>query len=298
MRFDGNRAWTEATALIRANREVLLVMAGVFIFLPAVAMAFVLGPQQSEIMAGFMQAMKSGGGLQNPAFKAQMEAVNAANWQLMPYYVLLFLGQTIGNLAMMALLTDHRRPTVGEALVIGVKTLPTLIGTVILLFIGYLAGIMVLGLAVGLIVAAFAALGSTAVSGVIFAFLAGALIAAILFILTRLSLIVPVIVIDGVRNPVKVIGGSWKIIAGNTRRLFAFYALLAIAYLVIAMVVMMALTSIVAVSTGHGTGFALGSGIISGAMGAAVGVVMVAVIVAVHRQLAGPSHEALGSIFE
>ena len=37
MKFDMNAAWREATGMIAANREVLMIVAGVFFLLPSLA---------------------------------------------------------------------------------------------------------------------------------------------------------------------------------------------------------------------------------------------------------------------
>ena len=296
-RFDGNQAWNEAMRLVSANREVLLVMAGVFVFLPAVAMAFFTGPQQAEMITTFMNAMKHGAAdFKDPAFMAKMQAMNAANASLMPYTLLLMLASVVGKLGMMALLTDHRRPTVGEALMIGVKSLPTLIAVAVLLFIGYLVFIIAAGLAIGL-PAAMLGMISQVLVGVFAVVAVIALMAAIAVIVTRLSMIYPVTIIEGESNPIEVIKGSWRMVKGNTRRLFLFFLLLLVAYFVVMSVAAMVLIGLVTTIAGKGLALTLGTGIVQGVLAAAFSVVITAVLVAIHRQLAGASPQSLAETF-
>jgi len=284
VKFDGNVAWNEAMRQVSANREVLLVMAGVFLFLPVVVAQFFMGDIQPQIMA-LMPQMKAA---RDPMLAlAPLLGLYA---KILPYVLALILIDSVGKLGMMALLTDQRRPTVAEALGIGIKSLPTLIGVGLLLLLGYLVVALAVALVAGVVVLPFALLGLKGL-GVALAFTL--VIVVLLFFLTRLSLIVPVVIVDGVRNPVAAITGSWALVKGNTRRLLVFYALLFIAYFVLALVVTMVLGGLVAVLAGKGTALTLGLGIVQGAMGAAFGVVFTALLVAIHRQLAGASPQAL-----
>ena len=283
--------------LVSANREVLLVMAGVFIFLPTVAMAFFTGPQQAEILTNFFNALHHGGAdFKDPAFMAKMQAMNAANASLMPFTLLLMLASVVGKLGMMALLTDHRRPTVGEALMIGVKSLPTLIAVAVLLFIGYLLFALGAGLAIGLLAVVLGLISQTLV-GIFIVVAIIAIFGALAVILTRLAMVYPVTIIKGEGNPIEVIQSSWRMVKGNTRRLFLFFLLLFIAYLVVTSVAAMVLIGLVTALAGKGVGLTLGTGIVQGGLAAVFGVVFTALLVAIYRQLAGESTQSLAETF-
>ena len=51
MQFNMSEAWRDATAMITGNREVLLVVAGIFFLLPSLVIAFVTPALQESLMA-------------------------------------------------------------------------------------------------------------------------------------------------------------------------------------------------------------------------------------------------------
>jgi len=58
MRFDSNRAWQEATALISANRDVLWALAGVFLVLPSFAVGVLAPPPRRHSRRPELIAMR------------------------------------------------------------------------------------------------------------------------------------------------------------------------------------------------------------------------------------------------
>lgn len=274
MKFNMSQAWNEAMAMFNANREVLFVVAGIFFFLPSVLTAMVMPNFQEELLT-------------NPtALEAQMTALYASwGWLL----VLLSLASIVGNLALLALLRDHARPTVSEALRAGLKGMLPAIATYILIGMGLA---VVLGV---LFAVAFAAgdAGSGSVVGLLLA-----VVCAVLFIyaMVKLSLVSPVIALDKVHNPLKVMARSWQLTKGNSFRLFLFYALLFICYLVISMVVGIPL-GLLGLATGSTVGLFI-NGVVGGAISAVVTVVFIAILASVHRQLSGPSAASVSETFE
>jgi hypothetical protein len=105
-----------------------------------------------------------------------------------------------------------------------------------------------------------------------------------------------VIAIDKVFNPVTVVARSWRLTKGNSVRLFLFYVLLVIVYIIVSMVVVSVIGALTLV-LGQDTALTI-NGIVSGVLSAGVTVVFVAIIAAVHRQLAGPSAAAVSETFE
>ena len=295
MRFNGSAAWGEAMRLVSANKEVLAVIAGVFIFLPAVGLAFAMGGIQQTMMTQMMQAGLAGPGAGAANSAAQMQMLGTM-WStlgpLLPWFFVISLVQAIGHMAMLALLADRARPTVGEALTMAIKALPSMIGVMLLLIVGYLVVGLAIGLVIGLVVGV---LGFAHLQALGFVLAVVAILVVIAFFATRLSMILPVLVMEGVRGPVAVITGSWKLVQGNTRRLFLFYLLLFIAYIVIAMVIGMVVGAILGIVFLRGGGmplqasssFLLANGIVSGLIGAVAATMMIGVLAAVHRQLSG-----------
>jgi hypothetical protein len=283
MKFDGNRAWNDAVRAVSANREVLLVLAGVFFFLPGLVAALFLSEYQAEMAASVAAVMAA------PKNPAALQQMMHAYGSIAPYVIVLLLVQSLGYMAMLALLTDQRRPTVGEAMAIGARSLPALIGAIVIFFLGYVVASLPLGV---ILIGCIAALGSqigTAVGLTID-------MVALIVVVTRLSLTLPVIVIEELHRPFAALQRSWRITGGSSLRLLAFYIMLAIAYIVIT-VALNALLSLVSAAMGTGESFVLLSGAISGVIGALTSIVLTTILAAVHRQLAGPSHGAISETF-
>jgi membrane-anchored glycerophosphoryl diester phosphodiesterase (GDPDase) len=283
MKFDGNRAWLDAVRAMSANGEVLLVMAGVFFFLPALVAAFFLVGPEADLQSAVNAMMAA------PRNPVVMRQAMHAYGEIAPYVIVLLLVQSVGYMAMLALLTDQRRPTVGEAMASGVRCLPALIGAMLLFFLGYVLASLPLGL---IVVGSMLVLGTQlgpAVGGTVD-------ILVLIWAVTRLSLTLPVIVIEGLHNPVRALVRSWQITSGTTLRLISFYVLLAVAYLVIGFA-LWALVNLLSAATGTGEAVKVISGAVSGVIGAVTSIVLTAILAAVHRQLAGPSHEAISETF-
>jgi hypothetical protein len=269
MKFDMSEAWRQATAMISANREVLTVVSGLFFFLPSVAMGFAFGNMQHEVVADLAAAQK------------QMLETYANWWWLITLAVLFAI---VGYLTLLSLLRDVNRPTVGDALKTAVMGLVPAIVT-------YAIFIVVMSLVAGILLslAAVAArgLGIVAVLVALAIWFYGAV---------RVSLAGPVISIDRVMNPLRVLSSSWRLTRGNVGRLFVFYALLVITYLVVSIVIGI-IVGALTVALGQSGGMIVNA-LLTGLMSAVATTVFVAILAAVHRQLSGPSPEALGQTFE
>jgi hypothetical protein len=276
VKFSMSEAWRDATAMMSGNREVLLIVAGLFFFLPSVVLALMMGDVQG--VAGTDP---------ETANEAMMETYRRGWWAI----VLMTLASIIGSLALLALLRDHGRPTVGEAIRMAVVRLLPAIGTYLLVGIG--------GIIVTLLTFAVAGpllgLEDTSSPQQVLA-VASIAFLIMLYPAVRLSLATPAIAIDKLSNPLRVLARSWRLTQGQGLRLLIFYVLLAIAYFVIAIVIGMALMALT-LATGPSVGQTINA-IVSGMLSAAVSVVFVAVLAAAHRQLAGPSEAAISETFE
>lgn len=280
MKFDSNRAWNEAIAAVSANRQVLLPVAGVFFLLPALLSSVFLAEAQAEILAGFGKA-------------EVVERIVGEN-------LALFLGfgiggaliQGLGYLAVMALVGDRTRPTVGQAIVDARRALPTLAGAFLIAMTGMFVATLVL---VGLLASLLAVVAGVGIASVVAAGAAGMLM---VYVSVKLSLVVPVVVAEGVRNPVVAMIRSWQLTRRNSIRLCGFFALLTIGYVAISFVAALALIGPVALLAGEGQVLTLFSGVVSSTIGAVASVVLVSVLAHVHRQLAGPWSAATSQTFE
>lgn len=271
MRFDSNLAWKEASAAVGANREVLLALAGVFFMLPSLAFALLFPQPDTPSGVTSEQAM---------AIASEYYA------SAMPFLLPMAILQGAGTLGLLALFTDRRRPTVGEAIRLGFIGLLPYIGSQLLLGIG-------IGVVAGILFAIAAATGIKALVAVSIPLL----VVAVVYVAVKTSLTAPVIIVEGRRNPVAALKRSWLLTRGNSARLGLFYLLLGIAFVVV-MTIIVAVVGVVAALLAGGEGARVVSAVVSSGLGAVMTLYFVAVIAAVHRQLAGPSAEAVSVTFD
>lgn len=279
MKFDSNRAWQEAVASVSANRDVLFAVAGVFFLLPAIVSTLFLSDVQTALLAN----------LGNP------EAAEQVMEGHMGAFLTIGLGtaivQLIGYLALLALLTDRQRPTVGQAIMTGIRSLPSLLAATIL----FVAGYVMLAAIYGMVATALgAALGLPALTFTLLVLF----LALIVYVTVKFSLTLPVIIIERVMNPVTALMRSWHLTAGNSLRLFVFYLLLFLAYFAISLVAALAFMSVFSLAGDAGTMSLLFAGVVSGLIGAVASVLFTAILAAIHRQLAGPSPSTISQTFD
>lgn len=270
MKFDLDTAWKDTSRLLRDNFSLLAIIAGVFFFVPYAAVLIAI-PSALPIAA-----LEQGG---NP------EAMQAAILDLYSTYwwVLLALAiiQGIGLLAMLALLRRRANPTVGEALATGAGSVVSYLAAQILQSFALIAVII-------LLIGIPAAAGSPAI-----AFFGGVLaLVLFLYILTKMSLVSPVIAIEEVKNPLTAIARSWKLTQGNSVRVFLFYLLVLVAFFVVSVVASMITTVIF--SLGGENAALFGTSFIAALINAALIILGVCLLAAVHTQLLrlqGSNHE-------
>lgn len=264
MKLDMGQAWSTATALISRNRSVVVVIAGVFFLLPYLASSLL-----------FPQAMTP-----EQVNPEDMGAISEAVLQAYADYwwviLIIFVTQGIGTLALLTLLTDRAKPTVGEAITRGAKG-----------FLPYFAANLIFVFALGSV------LGLAVVITPFLIFLA---IPVMFYAMVKFSLVMPAIAIDGILNPFKAIARSWTLTKGNSFRLFLFYALLVIALMVVSLIITMVLAVIFAAVGGEVE--TIGNGLVASLINSVFVVLFLGVLAGVHRQLAGDRPEELSEIFE
>lgn len=285
MNFDSSLAWNEAVAAVKANRQVLLPVAGVFFLLPGILGGFFLSDYQEAVMAS----------LSNPGGKNAAMATMSGPEAMISLLSLLL--QMVGTIALLALLTDRQRPTVGEAIGTGLRALPTLIGALLLCVVGYFLVGMIFAIVAAVLGGAMAmTAGAAGAAGVGFLAILMAF-PMVIYVTVKLSLLPPVVAIEREMNPVAAIKRSWKLTRRNSLRLFFFYLLLFIAYLVVALIVGGVIGAIVRLTT-EGAAEKLAMGVLSGLLGAAATLVFIAILAAVHGQLTGTSADRISETFE
>lgn len=268
MRFDSNRAWQEARALVSANRHVVSALAGVFLILPSFAVGIFFPPPEAS-------------GSDADTLAAQFSTYYNGAW---PWLLAMGVSQVIGTLAMLALFTDRTRPTVKEALVLALRGLVPVIAAQLLAGFGF-----ALGAIVPMTLAAMT--GSKALT---MAVVVGCLL-ALAYLMTRISLVAPVVMVNHQRGPIAALRRSWELTRGNGGRLVLFYALLLVGFGIVILLVGGLADLALRLLLGAELGGALGL-LISSALQAVMAVFFMAVYAAAHRQLSAGAAPAPGAL--
>ncbi|MDT0575774.1 hypothetical protein RM533_06205 [Croceicoccus sp. F390] len=256
-RFVAGPAWNRASSMIAANREMLLVLAGVFFLLPQLIVTFALPAVPA--------------GLEGEALAEAIGDTYLAWWPLLLGSLIV---QALGLLAVVALLADPARPTVAEAVRRGTAALPTYIAAQLVVVAG-------VGLLMLLVLLPF---GFTGNAGIV-AIGTGIAFAAALYMLVRLSLLAPVIIAANLRNPFDALQHAWTLTRGQAGRLLFFLMMLSLAALVIYMVASIVPGLLVLPIAGADTA-ALVVGLIGSVVAAAYSLILVAVLTSIWFQLA------------
>lgn len=121
MRLRLGEIFADAAALWRGGPQPLVAVASVFFFLPQFAMLLFVGP------------LKTAEGIDNAALLAAMLDHFQRN---LPWFAAQFVAESLGVGALLLMLLDPERPSVGEAIARGVRLLP---GLMVARFIAALA---------------------------------------------------------------------------------------------------------------------------------------------------------------
>lgn len=271
MGFDSNRAWQEASASVSANRELLLALAGVFFLLPL----FLFGTLAPQIEP-------------QPGATPQMIAaqLNAFVAHMAPYLLGMSALQLIGTLTIMTLLTDKQRPTVAHTIKLGAIGALPCFGAQLLWTTSAML-ILLLASALGLL----AGIPSVA------ALLQGAAVVLAVWLWVRFSLAQVVVAAERTYNPIALLRRSWRLTQGNAGRLWLFWFLLILGFLVVGTIALWVIGMVAAVT------LPAEPARIAGALAKATFVAgfllyFIATQVAAHRQLAGLASDTVAGSFE
>lgn len=261
MKLDISAAWNEAVAMIGANREVLAILAGIFFFLPGLAVDLFLPPRPTPVEGANLE---------------QTLAVLRDFWlAAAPYVLLSMLLQLLGQLAITRLIGLRAGGTVGEALREGAAGLPIVLLAQLILGLGWgLAGGMLVGVAAAAHLPAVAALLGAALVGV--AIWAGA----------RLALIVPLVGIERMRNPLAVLQRSWALTRGSAGPILLFLVLMVVV-MIVASLGIGAVGGLLATVLLGAKSAEVVSGVLSALLSAVFTLYLTAAFTAFYRQLSG-----------
>ena len=268
-KFDSNAAWNSAVRMLKANGNVVAVVAGVFFFLPNLAVALV-APELANPMAEVPPAETS---------EQAMAQLSHLGPGFFVTIVVLALIQAVGVLALLRLLTDREKPTVGEALKSGLGGLvPYLLAQIVQLVLS----ILLIGIPLGLVLAS--GMPALILIGIVLA------LVAFIFLFVRFSLLSPAIAIDRIHGPIAALKRSWQLTSGKVGRLALFFFLLFVAIMVVYLVGSMIFGLVFALM---GESMAqVGQALIGSFINALFATVFMAIIAAVHRQLTASGEAA------
>jgi hypothetical protein len=271
-KLDTNLAWQNAHAAIKGNREALLAIAGVFFFLPS--LAFTLLYPQPPAASGSMTPAQA------------MAFFEKFYRESLPFTLGMTVAQIVGTMAILRLFAGPSRPTVGDAIAKGAVDAAVFLLT--MFGLSLLASILA-----GVILALAAVTGQQAVAGIAMA----AVIVAFLYVFLRLILVMPVMAVEGLRNPAAALPRSWALTRGNVGRILLFLALMVLAYMVIVGIASALLGIVLALVIGS-AGAKIAVAIVAAALGAVFTLYLLTSLAAIHRQLAGPSATDLRTTFD
>lgn len=144
------------------------------------------------------------------------------------FYLVFIVMTILGQSALAALMENNQTNNFGEAMAIALRSLPTMIGVMLIAIVAYIAFFFSFGLIVD----------SLGAAGGILAFL---LVISLFFVAIRFSITLPVIVLGGERNPLTALGRAWNLTGQDQWRLLGYYALIGIAmmglFFVVALVI-------------------------------------------------------------
>lgn len=255
-RFDPARAWSEATRSIRANRDTLVVLAGLFFLVPQM------------LLTMFMPDVPQG--LEGEAAANAALAIFGDWW---PLLLAVALAQALGVLAVAVLLADRGRPTVREAMARGLRALPVYAAATLVL----LAGVGLLSLMVLLPATLLAGEAGAGLALVPF-FAAG------IWVNVRTLPLAPAIAAEREGNPFEALQKSWRLTTGSGARLLMLTALFVLAAFVISVVATAVPGSLLIAALGQDTGGAV-VGVIGAVVSSALMAVWSVLLVAIYRQL-------------
>ncbi|MEM6475881.1 MAG: hypothetical protein AAF687_06915 [Pseudomonadota bacterium] len=275
MNFDMNAVWSRGIDLVRENFQLLAVIAAVFLLLPTLAIYLLIPDFQSFAEPGA-----------NPDVVA--EKMGEILGPFIGIISITSLFQFAGYGAMIALMGDHR-PTVGEALGKGLMTVPSLIAVLILFALAYMLGAFIVLIPFALLAAAIGVPGFAIVAIV-------PVLVFIVWLMARMSMTMPSLVLGNSLNPIKAITNSFKLTAPKQWSILLFWVMIIVAFMVIS-VLLNGVVSVFAALAGSGLGSLVIVGLANGVTSMITGMVMCGLTAAMFGQLSGPSDAAIEETF-
>jgi hypothetical protein len=190
-KLDLNAAWATLVAQYKGHKSHVVLLAGLFLFVPLCFAGILLG--QLDLQPG----------ASDTAMRKMVTEFMSNNWY---WFVLITLITRYGELAISMVLLDRSLPTLKDILQVSITLLAAFLGATVLVNI---ATLMISSLAVGT--------GALAVVIDLIMFFAA------VFLSVRFGLLAAIISAEKTRNPLHALKRSWEITDGNVGRIILFY---------------------------------------------------------------------------
>ena len=282
MQFSASRAFTEAFQLLGARFGMLVgIWLTFFVGIIAVIVAF------GGVFFSVMQMSLGGGGGLTPG----QNPLAGMGFSVFIFYILYFLVIFAQQIALSRASTGRAEDTYGVALGAGLRGALPMLGVMLLYLIAGIGG----GFVIGLI---FAGLLAATQSAVVSFLLGLVTLLAFFYLFARLSLLLPIVAIDEVRNPLAAIGRAWKLTAGNSVKVALTWALVLIAMIALYSVVFLVTVGMPGPGTVANPMASIGFFIAMIVMGLTVGLYLVTLTTAIYDQLSPSSAEQTAVTFD
>lgn len=262
MAFSYSDIWDDAVAMLRADAALLLSVAGVFLFLPALLMAYLLPapnvPPEQALHA--------------------MQAYYLDNW---PWVALSALVNMVGAVALLQLLLGPRGQTVGDAIGNSARLVPSYFAA------SFLSGMAVaIALVIILIPLALIFGDRSAFAGPASLVILLCLAVPCIYAFGRLLMIGPAIVAERKLNPFAAILRSVELTKGRGWAAIGLVFVVFFAGSVVALAISYVAGALFLLAAGEGLGGFLVL-IVRALLDAIVAIILAALIAAIYRRLAG-----------
>lgn len=285
MQFSGSRAISDTFQALKDQFGPMLGIWGIF---------FVI---QIALIGLF--AMVSGAGM---AMMGDINSMEALSGGFFVGVFVLYLVYFYLSMASSASLTSAASPLTrsgfSEALGAGFRSGLPLMGVMLLLFVAYFVVALLFGLVVGVI---GAVVGQDA-AGLLALII---IVPGMAYLVTKVSLVLPVVAVDGERNPITAIRSAWRMSDGATLKMALLYlGFGAVVGILIGLLFVPMLGSVAtAVAAGQEPGFAMMMGSLGymlvgwAALGVAIALSFASLMAAIHSQLSDRSSDSVGETF-
>lgn len=272
MQFSFSQTYADASHAVKERFGPLVGVLAIFLVLQIAVTGLMVVTSGTSFLTG--AALMSG---------EPQASMGIGFWLL--YAVQIFVSMA-GMAALCIMASLLRTASIGDAIGDGFRSALTLLAALLVVIVG--AGIigLVLSLAIGGSIMASQSGG--------FVFL-GMLVLFGLFawLFTKLSLTLPIIAVDGERNPLAAMARSWSLTSGHALKIFFVWFVFWVALFAVFMVIGFALAGTMASVMGGGGAPGVGTFVILGlvylAVVVAINLYLSALVAAVHAQLAGPN---------